>query len=77
MILKEFVDDSLKNNPELSKANLLKIIFFLSKEIKSNELLHLNINKEIDFDLKKANKIINKFLNKKIPLEYITKYSLL
>lgn len=73
MILKEFVDDSLKNNPELSKANLLKIIFFLSKEIKSNELLHLNINKGIDFDLKKANKIINKFLNKKIPLEYITK----
>ncbi|MGL5246157.1 MAG: peptide chain release factor N(5)-glutamine methyltransferase [Mycoplasmoidaceae bacterium] len=73
MTFREFIDNSLKKNCELSKSNLFKIIFFLSKEIKNNELLHLNINKEIDFDLKKFNKITNKFLNKKIPLEYIIK----
>ncbi|MGL5591412.1 MAG: peptide chain release factor N(5)-glutamine methyltransferase [Mycoplasmoidaceae bacterium] len=73
MTFRELIDDSLKKHSELSKSNLLKIIFFLSKENKNNELLNLNINNEIDFDLEKFNKIINKFLNKKIPLEYITK----
>ncbi|MGL5640272.1 MAG: peptide chain release factor N(5)-glutamine methyltransferase [Mycoplasmoidaceae bacterium] len=73
MTFREFIDNSLKKYSGLSRGNLFKIIFFLSKENKNNELLHLNINNEIDFDLKKSNKIINKFLNKKIPLEYITK----
>ncbi|MGL4616670.1 MAG: peptide chain release factor N(5)-glutamine methyltransferase [Mycoplasmoidaceae bacterium] len=73
MTFRKFIDNSLKNNSKLSKENLFKIIFFLSEENKNNELLHLNINKEIDFNLKKFNKIINKFLNKKIPLEYIIK----
>lgn len=56
-----------------SKAVFNLLIFNLSKIINSSADLIFQRNNEIDFDFKKLEKMFLKYLNKNIPLAYLTK----
>lgn len=63
-------------NNKYGKENqniFIEIFSFISKKYKTKNDILLSLKKEIDFSYKKASKLLYKYFNKKIPLEYITK----
>ncbi|MGL4647597.1 MAG: peptide chain release factor N(5)-glutamine methyltransferase [Mycoplasmoidaceae bacterium] len=73
MTFHQLIKKTLETYPSLTKFDLLQIIFFLSKNVKDQQLLHLKMQTPIDFKMKHFQKIIKKYLQEEIPLGYLIK----
>jgi len=62
-----------KYKKKISENDLQRIIFFLSKKIKEKDSLIKYFNKDIDFSIKKFEKILNDIVDKKKPIELFEK----
>ncbi len=72
MTFAELIKDAQDKYQIIDVNVIYSIIFYLSKKANNKVNLIVNLQKPIDFELKQAYTLFDKYANQKIPLAYIT-----